>query len=78
MPNTILAQKELKELLHYDPETGIFTWLVSPSSKVKAGSIAGHVHLNGYRYIQVNCKRYLSHRLAWLYMTGLRGVMNES
>jgi len=36
-----LTQKELKELLDYNPETGEFMWKVERSDKVKAGDIAG-------------------------------------
>jgi hypothetical protein len=65
----MLDQDKLKELLHYDPETGVFTWRVSRSN-VKAGTEAGFVHSNGYRYIKFQRKDLLGHRLAFLYMTG--------
>ena len=65
-----LTQKRLKELLHYDPSTGIFTWLVALSKKVKIGDIAGHIDSKGYRHIGVDCDVYRASRLAWLYMEG--------
>lgn len=65
-----LTQKRLKELLHYEPSTGVFTWKVSPRRNVKAGDQAGYKHCNEYWQIKIERKRYLSHRLAWLYMTG--------
>jgi hypothetical protein len=66
----LLTQMELKEILHYDPETGNFTWLkLKPHAKISIGDIAGNFY-NGYIRIKINNIRYLSHRLAWLYMTG--------
>jgi hypothetical protein len=69
MTNDILTQKRLKELLHYDSETGIFRMLVD-SKKYKNGDIAGYVDKDGYVQIRVDRKRIQAHRLAFLYMTG--------
>lgn len=64
-----MTQGRLKELLHYEPSTGWFTWR-HPSSHVNAGDRAGTVHGFGYRQIGLDYKKYLEHSLAWLYMTG--------
>lgn len=65
-----LSHEELKRLLHYNPETGIFTWLNTRGS-VKAGKKAGRTHRGrNYQRIRINGVIYQSHRLAWLYMTG--------
>ena len=61
---------QLKELLHYDSETGLFTWLVQRNSRSIVGSVAGCLNDLGYRKIQLYGKQYSSGRLAWFYMTG--------
>jgi len=65
----MITQERLKELLHYNPETGIFTNRVSRSN-VKAGDVAGAVRPNGYIHIRIDKKYYLSHRLAWMFVHG--------
>lgn len=67
----MLTNQRLKELLHYDPETGLFTWISSTSKKRLAGLIAGSPDGRGYTNIAIEKKKYKSHRLAWLYMTGV-------
>jgi len=66
----MLTQARLKELLHYDPDTGIFTWKDRCGGRIKIGSVAGGPHIDGYQHIRVRGKRLLSHRLAFLYMSG--------
>ena len=68
MAKEIITQKRLKEVLHYDSETGVFTWLVS--SCVKIGNVAGTTNSNGYIIICIDRKQYRAHRLAWLYVHG--------
>ncbi len=65
-----LTQSELKRQLHYDPLTGIFTWINSNSLRVRTGDTAGCSRKDGYIRIKINGKNYLAHRLAWLYMEG--------
>ena len=69
----MLSQSRLKEVLSYDPETGIFTRKGIPcrSGSVRSvGSVAGAYLPAGYITIMVDYKAYLAHRLAWLYMAG--------
>lgn len=64
-----LTQERLKELLHYDPETGVFTWKVT-RGRVTAGKAAGSKNTDGYISIGVCGNRTYAHRLAFLYMIG--------
>jgi hypothetical protein len=69
----MITQEQLKEVLHYCPETGVFTWLTSSKGRRK-GSEAGTVYrkANGKSYRRL-CLRYVNyavHRLAVLYVTG--------
>ena len=65
-PNVTAAR--LREVLHYDPETGVFTWKVKASNRIKVGDIAGTIVKSGYISISIDADMIRAHRLAWLYM----------
>ena len=65
----MLTQERLKEQLHYDEATGIFTWRLARQG-VRSGSVAGTVRPNGYIAIKIDRRLYLAHRLAWFYVYG--------
>ena len=65
-----LTQNELKKHLHYNPETGIFTWKLSARRPVCIGDVAGCYDKRAYIVIRIENVLYLAHRLAWLYMEG--------
>lgn len=71
----MITQTELKEIIHYAPCTGTFTWLVSRGNRCR-GSEAGTRRKDPtcynlyYRVIRYDGKNYRAHRLAWLYMLG--------
>ena len=66
-----LTQKRLHEVLDYDQKTGFFTWKVSLTNSVPAGSRAHNVMPpRGYIRIGVDGEIFLAHRLAWFYVHG--------
>jgi len=70
MSNRILTQKRLKELLRYNPETGLFIRIKYTNSRAQIGDIAGCLDAKGYIQIKIDGEPYKAHRLAWLYVTG--------
>jgi hypothetical protein len=65
----VITQEVLKEVLAYDPATGIFTARKSHGSR-KCGDVVGSYDSDGYLKTNVKGKSYRLHRLAWFYMTG--------
>ena len=70
VPRPELIAEQLRSILHYSPETGIFTWKVRTSSSVKVGDVAGSVNGNGYLNIKLQSRKHLAHRLVWLHVYG--------
>lgn len=68
-----LTQARLKEVLNYDPETGVFTWKARANVQWDAryaGATAGCENGQGYILICIDGCLYRAHRLAWLYVHG--------
>lgn len=65
------TQNLLRELFHYDPETGIFIRRKSTSNRVKVGDVVGSLSkTSGYVRICVGSRLYKAHQLAWIYVHG--------
>lgn len=62
-------RQRVMELLDYDPDTGVFTRKVSRGN-VRAGSVAGSHHPQGYLRIAIDGKNHKAHRLAYLIVHG--------
>jgi hypothetical protein len=58
----MITQEQLKEYVHYDPETGIFT-------RGEARHF-GRTMRNGYIRARISGNDFYAHRLAWLYQYG--------
>lgn len=74
--NSTLTAARLRELLTYDPATGVFTWRVkrrgAPGIGAIAGASEGRPNPSGFCYwnIGVDYGHYKRSRLAWLYVYG--------
>ncbi|MCH7936635.1 MAG: HNH endonuclease [Proteobacteria bacterium] len=71
----MITQTELRKLLDYFPETGIFRWRFRKNARPQwngryAGTKAGCQIAGGYIKIVIDNQAYYAHRLAWLYLQG--------
>jgi hypothetical protein len=68
--NYPIAHERVRELVSYDPETGIFRYKMDRRHGVKAGDIAGNAANAGHLKVKVDNNHVLAHRLAWFYVHG--------
>jgi len=69
-PKSNLTAERLREVLHYDPETGLFYRKID-DRRWKAGSQCGSIHKSiGYVYITIDGFSNTGHRFAWLHFHG--------
>ena len=66
----MITQDRLKELLTYDPESGILLWNKNMKGPARAGSPAGYRRNDGYVEIKIDGQKQYAHRLAWIYLHG--------
>lgn len=65
-----LTHDRVRELLHYDQETGVFTWRAKAARQTIVGSVAGCITGAGYIVIRIDGNLHYAHRLAWLWQKG--------
>jgi hypothetical protein len=72
MENKWITQSALVKATHYDPDTGIFVRRVNTGrhDRHKAGEVMGTKTIKGYIMVGIVSRRYMAHRLAWLYVHG--------
>ena len=73
MTTEIVSAQRLRELLDYDPDTGLFARRVATGKggRFKSGLEPGCVSPQGYRVIAIDRVLYKAHRLAWLHVHGV-------
>ena len=74
-----LTAARLRELLHYDPETGAFTRRIAAMSfggrsgracQTAGAAVGTAACADGYVRFKVDGRSHMAHRLAWLYVHG--------
>ena len=69
MVPSVITQELLKCLFVY--ENGHLFWRIKPSNSASIGDLAGYIRPpQNYRYVGINKKYYLAHRLIYLYHYG--------
>ena len=73
MATSDLTAARLRELLHYDESTGLFTRIATDNKWQKLGLACGQRMSNPLEYsrIRIDGAPYKAHRLVWLYVTGV-------
>lgn len=69
--DAILSAERLAAVLAYEPETGAFVFQCKRGNRAKGAVVSGSPGTHGHRYIGVDGRLHLAHRLAFLAMTGL-------
>jgi len=65
-----ISHERLRELLDYNPETGVFTWNETISPRARAGDPAGYLTKEGYWRITIEGCVYFAGPLAMFWMSG--------
>ena len=66
----MITQEQMLHMFTYDQATGDLIHRYTVQGGKVSGSVAGSPHNAGYRQICIQRKKYLVHRLVWLYHYG--------
>ncbi len=66
----LISLEELKRLVRYEPETGLFYSRVTTCSRRRKGQRLGGLSSRGYLKFTLKGRSYTASRVAWYYMTG--------
>jgi len=69
--DAMLTQQELKDLLHYCPETGVFTCLKAIGDRKLGAEVGTSMRSEWYLRTIIGGNFHYMHRLAWLYTHGV-------
>lgn len=64
-----LTAERLRQLFHYDQNTGVVTRLIHRGNR-SAGSECGYKDSDGRLYVRIGAKLYLLHRVIWMHVFG--------
>lgn len=70
MKEFLLSAEQVRSILAYDPDTGLFVWKRTENRALNVGDRAGCLHPRGYVHIKIGKYSYAAHRLAWLFVHG--------
>ena len=66
----MISVERARELLDYNPKTGILTWKADRGGGIHKGDIIEGISNRGYKVVRIDGVRYQAHRLAWLIHSG--------
>lgn len=66
----LISADRLREVLVYEPATGVFNNKVTRSARARAGAVSGSPDADGYLLVCIDWRTYKLHQLAFLYMAG--------
>lgn len=66
-----LTAENVRQIFDYDPATGELTKKAYPGMRLRRGSTATSIRLDGYLSVSVMRKHHYAHRVVWLWMTGM-------